>query len=1454
MTDTGQVPGEGLPESAGMVEQSGVPAPGPFAFLDPSEHPAEDDDLLLMPGAQGAWSEAQAAQPGIAQQPPTGPQAAAAPVRTAGPQGAPQAAPQGGAPGVPAQPGAVSAQFAQAQGAPAAFGQAAAVAVPVGQAAQLGAVGQAPAEQVPAGQAQADQAQVPMQAAQAVQAQPVAAPAPFAQEQAAHQPGPHETAGRDSGSVDLTGVPLPSGPAHTPASHHGTSRRPLHRGPAAPAVPDGAARPVLSLADRGPAGSGPNAVPVRRPGPPTSGPEYLDVPREDTGALPGPQLGEIPPQGAMPWGAEPQQAPVVPAQNPQGTPAETVVPAATEVPGAPGDPAVPTTSPASMAPAAPGTPMALVVTDSSDGTDATSAPDIPDIPSATDNTDAPSASDATDAADTSHVPDAATANVTDASSASAVTEASDGTDTALVADATPAPENTPVADQPSAADAVPEPVEASGAAGDAVAPEGAQETPSAHIVGPAQAEGAETADLASDAPDAPGPPDAAVPHAPGADAPAHSAVPDPAAASGQDAADAPGEATGAAAAVTDGVGGPVADGVPDASEAVTVRVAPGVPVPHALPVVDDQGAPVPFADAQAPGASAAQPEAAAVTPQAPDAAQPWPEAGAQLPPAVPGQDAQVPPPLGQFVPVEGSVPTTPHLAPTPPRPLAVPPEYFAPQRPDEAVAQEPPAVPAPDAAPRGAAPDAAASPAPVPAAQLPDAEEAVPQEWPVPEAAAPEAVPATGAHAEPGEQPVPTVPAPRDGDRPTAAPAATAAPAPVAVADGQLPPAQVTTDPDEPMHAPHPAEPTDPAAPADGPPAPDLAAPTGPGEATGLPEHLADAPEGPEDLGTPLVQDASDLAEPLPADSAAPAEPVTPLDPPAPGYADAEREAVLRVMRERRDIRNGFRGDPIPHEVLLRVLEAAHTAPSVGHSQPWDFVVIRSAETRRTMHELAQRQREAYAKSLPKGRAKQFKELKIEAILDTPVNIVVTADPTRGGRHTLGRHTQPQMAPYSSALAVENLWLAARAEGLGVGWVSFFDEREMVRTLGLPEHLEVVAYLCVGYVDEFPEEPELMQAGWSKRRPLSWVVHEETYGRRALPGEDPHDLLAETVGNIRPLDAKALGEAWERQKRMTKPAGALGMLEIISAQLSGLSRMCPPPIPEPAAVAIFAGDHGVHAQGVTSWPQEVTGQMVANFLGGGAVCNAFATQVGAEVCVIDVGVASELPATPGLLPRKIRPGTADMTTGPALTRDEVKAAVEVGIETARDLVAAGNKALLTGEMGIANTTASAALISVYTDLDPLEVTGRGTGINDEMHARKVEVVRRALELHQPDPADPIGVLAAIGGLEHAAMVGLLLGGASLRTPVILDGVSAGAAALVARAIAPEVLAACIAGHRSAEPGHVAALNKLGLRPLVDLDLRLGEGTGALLALPIVQSAARAMHEVATFDSAGVTEK
>ncbi|MFJ6087550.1 nicotinate-nucleotide--dimethylbenzimidazole phosphoribosyltransferase [Streptomyces sp. NPDC092369] len=1181
-------------------------------------------------------------------------------------------------------------------------------------------------------------------------------------------------------------------PDPTPASAPVQPRRPLHLGPP---TPNASASPVRSLADRGPTGA-----PVWQSAPPTpAGPEYLEASQP---------LSDLPPQGASPWGAAPSQAAV---QTPVQTSAITEAPAAeTVVP-----PQQQSPEPVEVSAAAP---APVAVAEQEPAYDPQAAPNLEPNGDAGYGGSGPEAG----GADYEH-----------------------GLQHGQVPVGMSAAEGGQSAGAGFGADG------GQGAESGFAAENGQGVEPAFVVAGDqGSADSLPGVPLAPVADGTPGLPADSVPQFEQADVPVEPVGPDAAAV----------EAAWAGADAGEIVGtfpetGHVADVTPDAepiAEAEPVGPDAAGQVPENIPASDNGQ----FVEAAAPEPVQAfeVPPTEAVPPPAPD-----PEAAMAFEapePQVAHDDSAV------------------HAVAVEPAPDAVEPTALAPVGEQTPEPTEPDLVeavqvlPFPEPADTTPAPhDTAAAPQPTevaaPAADMavshePSVQPVDPESTPWNEPAQP-AIPDAEPHGTLAPNPVPplAVVASAATDTPSDAPAeapeghATLAPqGPVtgnAPESAALPP---EVAPEQPVGQFVPVEGSVPTTP--------HLAPTPPHPLT-LPaeEEAVGTVPAPREADPDVVQQAEDLdtrAAEQEESTAAVAEARQSTGPAAPAYDDAEREAVLKVMRERRDIRNGFRSDPIPHDVLLRVLEAAHTAPSVGHSQPWDFVVIRSAETRGAMHELAQRQREAYAKSLPKGRAKQFKELKIEAILDTPVNIVVTADPTRGGRHTLGRHTQPQMAPYSAALAVENLWLAARAEGLGVGWVSFFDEREMVRALGLPEHLEVIAYLCVGYVDEFPEEPELMQAGWSKRRPLSWVVHEETYGRRALPGEDPHDLLGETVSQIRPLDAKALGEAWERQKRMTKPAGALGMLEIISAQLSGLSRQCPPPIPEPAAVAIFAGDHGVHAQGVTPWPQEVTAQMVANFLGGGAVCNAFATQVGAEVCVVDVGVASELPATPGLLPRKVRAGTSDMTTGPAMTREEAKQAIEVGIETARDLVAAGNKALLTGEMGIANTTASAALIAVYTDTDPAEVTGRGTGINDETLARKTEVVRRAIELHQPDPADPIGVLAAIGGFEHAAIVGLLLGGASLRTPVILDGVSAGAAALVARAIAPEVLAACIAGHRSAEPGHVAALNKLGLRPLVDLDLRLGEGTGALLALPLVQSTARAMHEVATFDSAGVTEK
>jgi nicotinate-nucleotide--dimethylbenzimidazole phosphoribosyltransferase len=342
------------------------------------------------------------------------------------------------------------------------------------------------------------------------------------------------------------------------------------------------------------------------------------------------------------------------------------------------------------------------------------------------------------------------------------------------------------------------------------------------------------------------------------------------------------------------------------------------------------------------------------------------------------------------------------------------------------------------------------------------------------------------------------------------------------------------------------------------------------------------------------------------------------------------------------------------------------------------------------------------------------------------------------------------------------------------------------------------------------------------------------------------------LARIRPADTAAMTAAEQRQLALTKPAGSLGVLEELSVRVAGMAGACPPPVPERAVVAVFAGDHGVHAQGVTPWPQEVTAAMLANFAAGGAAVNVFAASNDVDVRVVDVGVAADV-AGLDILHRKVRAGTRDMRTEQALTEDEVRQAVLTGLELADELVGQGYDCLLTGDMGIANTTPSAALVATFTGSTADQVTGRGTGVGDDTLAHKTEVVRASLALHDVPATEPLDALAAYGGLEHAALAGFVLGGAANRVPVILDGVIAGAAALVAQALSPASIDYCVAGHRSVEPGHAIALKSLGLRPLVDLDLRLGEGTGAVLAYPILRAAVRVLRDMATFESAGIEE-
>lgn len=353
------------------------------------------------------------------------------------------------------------------------------------------------------------------------------------------------------------------------------------------------------------------------------------------------------------------------------------------------------------------------------------------------------------------------------------------------------------------------------------------------------------------------------------------------------------------------------------------------------------------------------------------------------------------------------------------------------------------------------------------------------------------------------------------------------------------------------------------------------------------------------------------------------------------------------------------------------------------------------------------------------------------------------------------------------------------------------------------------------------------------------------------------DVLEQAITGIEPLDAAAMAAARAHQDDLSKPPGSLGRLEDLAVQLAGIRRRDATPLGR-CAVLVCAGDHGVVAEGVSAYPAEVTPQMVANFLRGGAAINVLARHVGAEVVVLDAGVAADLDAWadhPALLRRAVRRGTQNIAREPAMSRDEATAAVEAGIAAAWALADSGVEALAVGDMGIGNTTAASALVALVTGEPAAAVVGRGTGVDDAGLARKVAAVdaavRRALA-EGVDPGDGLAVLAAVGGLEIGAIAGAVLGAASRRLLCVLDGHPATAGALVAALLCPGVTGYCVAGHRSAERGHRVALARLGLHPLLDLDLRLGEGTGAALALGLVQAAARLSAEMATFSSAGVS--
>jgi nicotinate-nucleotide--dimethylbenzimidazole phosphoribosyltransferase len=345
--------------------------------------------------------------------------------------------------------------------------------------------------------------------------------------------------------------------------------------------------------------------------------------------------------------------------------------------------------------------------------------------------------------------------------------------------------------------------------------------------------------------------------------------------------------------------------------------------------------------------------------------------------------------------------------------------------------------------------------------------------------------------------------------------------------------------------------------------------------------------------------------------------------------------------------------------------------------------------------------------------------------------------------------------------------------------------------------------------------------------------------------------LDAVIGRIGPVDRSTGVAARDAFDRKTKPRGSLGELESLACRVAAI-RGTASPGGIRAAVVLAAGDHGYAAREVSAYPQEVTGQMLANFASGGAAVNVLARETGAQLVVVDAGVAAPVEHET-IRQLRLGAGTADATEGPAMTPDQALAGLRGGVQIAVELAAGGSGVIATGDMGIGNTTAAAALCAALLPADPEAVSGRGTGIDDAGLARKVETVRRALTVNAVDAADPVGVLASVGGFELAVLAGVCLGAAAEGCVVLLDGFVTGAAALVAARLAPEAAGFMVASHRSPEPGHALVLADLGLRPLLDLGLRLGEGSGALLALPLVHASLALLADMATFDAAGVTD-
>jgi nicotinate-nucleotide--dimethylbenzimidazole phosphoribosyltransferase len=552
------------------------------------------------------------------------------------------------------------------------------------------------------------------------------------------------------------------------------------------------------------------------------------------------------------------------------------------------------------------------------------------------------------------------------------------------------------------------------------------------------------------------------------------------------------------------------------------------------------------------------------------------------------------------------------------------------------------------------------------------------------------------------------------------------------------------------------------------------------------------------------------------------------------------------IIKSRRDTRH-FTNDAVPDAVIEKALQAGHWAPSVGLTEATKYYLIKSVEIKKAVKDLfLEYDKKAAACTDDELQKIQYQNLKLEAIEEAPLGLVICYDRSVLNHFTIGTVGSNEAIKFSAVCAAQNIWLSLTEQGYSMGWVSILNYYQFKKILGLPEHIEPLGYFCVGKpATNYDNQPMLQQLNWKQKSEAPFVA-EITQLHQEEEKQIKTDIIHSAASDV------LLKNLQDKIDQKTKPVGSLGVLEKIAKQIGSVFQTLEPKINQPHIV-VFAADHGIAQHGVSAYPQDVTRQMLVNFLEGGAAINVFCKQNKIALLVVDSGVNYDFPSNTTLISAKIDKGTHSFLSGPAMSKTQMELCFTKGNEIVETIVKQGSNCIGFGEMGIGNTATASVLMSVLCNFSIEDCVGRGTGVNDEKLQFKIDILRKAVENYKGSK-DLDSYLAYFGGFEILQMAGGMLEAYKQNMIFLVDGFICSVAFLVAFKKNPEILKNAIFSHQSAEKAHKKLLDYLEVSAVLQLDLRLGEGTGCALVFPIVQSAVAFLNDMASFESAGVSKK